>query len=73
MRVKWNRCEMKPRYINNGMPILKISLPKRRIPPQYGWFLWWVVYGSYKSCDLEPGVILKKYLIFGRFLASWFL
>ena len=32
--VKWN-----PRFINNGMPILTISLPNRRTTPQYGWFL----------------------------------
>ena len=28
---------------------------------------------SYKSRDLEPYVILTKFLIFGRFSASWFL
>ena len=39
IRVKWN-----PRFINNGMLILTISLPKRRTPPEYGWFLWWVGY-----------------------------
>ena len=29
--------------------------------------------GSYKSCDLKPGVIVTKFLTFGRFSASWFL
>ena len=28
---------------------------------------------SYKSRDLEPGVILTKFLIFDRFSALWFL
>ena len=37
--VKWN-----PPFIYNGMLILTISLPNRRTPPQYGWFLWWVGY-----------------------------
>ena len=40
IRVKWNPCEMK--FINNGILILTVSLPNRRTPPQYGWFLWWV-------------------------------
>ena len=55
------------------MLILTISLPNRRTPRNMddsygGWDM--SLTDSYKSRDLEPGVILTKFLISERFSAT---